>query len=416
VGLERQRSRAGVSAILISGAALLIALTTLVPAYTEPSGESSTWCLLCGERAVADAILNLFLFAPLGVALAVAGWRPGRVALVGVTASAVIEFVQVGIIPGRDASLRDLMFNSLGTLVGAALAAAAPRWYRDQAVRPWAAGLALTGALVIVLGSNVLTLPTFPGSQYFSFWNHTPSGRRWDGARVISASVGAAPVADGRLANSDAVRRSLVERAPIEVVAIAGDPVQSLAPLFSIVDDRNHELFRVGPDRRDLVTRYRMRGDAAGLDQPGLTLRNALRGVLPGDTLRITVAHVADHFCLRLNHVHACGMGQSAAAGWQFLLAPSHIPGWVETLAGATWLAALMVPFASWTRRSPLVVLGTLLTGTVVGVGALVPGVVSPSFVEWTGLPIGAVAGHVAGRWLSSRETGLGVAPRAAPD
>ena len=73
-------------------------------------------CIACGPRGLADALLNLVLFLPLGFALA-GIVRKLPALLLGSLLSLVIEVAQLGI-PGRDSSLSDLLFNTVGTAVG----------------------------------------------------------------------------------------------------------------------------------------------------------------------------------------------------------------------------------------------------------------------------------------------------------
>lgn len=81
---------------------------------------------------VVDVLGNLVLFLPLGLTVAgvVGRWAPvGRLAAAGLTGlglSVAIELVQLGI-PGRASDVDDVIFNTVGTLVGAATYAVAAR-------------------------------------------------------------------------------------------------------------------------------------------------------------------------------------------------------------------------------------------------------------------------------------------------
>jgi glycopeptide antibiotics resistance protein len=73
-----------------------------------------------------ERLLNVLLFVPFGVlaALARPGWSLVRWAAVGFTGSLVIELVQAAVFPGRDATVSDLLTNTLGMVLGAWLAGA----------------------------------------------------------------------------------------------------------------------------------------------------------------------------------------------------------------------------------------------------------------------------------------------------
>ncbi len=86
-------------------ALLAILVATLTPG--KPSASAGwQWCLVCGERGVADVLVNIVLFIPLGAALGAAGLGWWRVLALGVALSTSIEYAQL-FIPGRDSSLSD---------------------------------------------------------------------------------------------------------------------------------------------------------------------------------------------------------------------------------------------------------------------------------------------------------------------
>jgi hypothetical protein len=100
----------------------LVALATLVPGSPSASGGGTPfWCLTCGDFALADAVANVALFVPLGWALGRARVRPivGLAALVATTIT--VEWLQYTVVPGRDASLSDILTNSVGGAIGMAL-------------------------------------------------------------------------------------------------------------------------------------------------------------------------------------------------------------------------------------------------------------------------------------------------------
>lgn len=100
----------------------LIAAATLTPNPGAQVMASSHWCWRCGSVWLADAVSNVVLFVPLGVALAWRGWPPWRVLLGAFALTALVETLQwQGVPPGRLASRLDLLGNTLGALVGVAL-------------------------------------------------------------------------------------------------------------------------------------------------------------------------------------------------------------------------------------------------------------------------------------------------------
>ena len=108
----------------------MILAVTLVP-LEATDGPPPSLCVLCGDGALADGILNAALFLPLGAALSIAGWRPWRTIALGVLLSCGVETAQL-VIPGRDPSLSDVLFNTLGAALGVALVHSIPVVWRPD--------------------------------------------------------------------------------------------------------------------------------------------------------------------------------------------------------------------------------------------------------------------------------------------
>jgi hypothetical protein len=189
-------SRPGGWAVLGVGLAAVV-LATLGPAEAGEEGWST--CLVCGSRGVADVILNLLLFVPLGVGIGMVTGRIGAAGGGALLLSLLVELAQQ-VIPGRDPSLRDLVFNSLGGLGGGALV---PLGAAALALPPrGAARLALLASLAaaaVIGASGMLARPSLPDSRYFGQW--TPRLGQFEryGGRLLSVSVGESPIGRRRI-------------------------------------------------------------------------------------------------------------------------------------------------------------------------------------------------------------------------
>lgn len=144
-----RRRRLRIVAIVIVLLAILV--VTLTPSVSgSPSQFSFAFTL--GRRGLADGILNLFLFLPLGLVI---GWglrSTGIAALCGLLVATTVELAQV-IIPGRDPAFSDILFNTAGTLVGAFLARHRHSWLAPKerdSVALTASSISIAALLMIV--------------------------------------------------------------------------------------------------------------------------------------------------------------------------------------------------------------------------------------------------------------------------
>jgi hypothetical protein len=363
---------------------------TLAPVGTEFQPDFVS-CIICGGRGSADAVANLLLYAPLGAALF---WN-GRVGLraVGMAflLSACIELAQT-FIPGRDPSLGDVTFNTLGAGAGQIAAFLARRWLVPDdsgAARASLAAAALATAVLALTG--VLLAPAFPSAALSIWYAPALPEMPWYHARVLAARLDGLAIQPGVLPpQASQVLRS---GEPLLVTALAGPRVPALAPLIVLEDDHVNQIYLVGPDRDDLVVRYQTRAATWGLDQPDIRLRSALAGSTAGDTLRIGVQRRHGAWCLALNQLERCGLGYTAGDAWALVMYPRHWPPWSHTLLGAMWVGGLALPIGLWTRRRVASVVAVALFG---GALALLPPLVAllgTPAVQWCGAALGCGAG-----------------------
>lgn len=73
--------------------------------------------------AIVEFLANIALFVPLSFlgSLLIVSWSRPRWLLIGFCASAVIELGQLAVLPDRSATIVDVVANTLGALLGAAL-------------------------------------------------------------------------------------------------------------------------------------------------------------------------------------------------------------------------------------------------------------------------------------------------------
>lgn len=335
--------------LLLLAAIALILLATLRPVVGVQEGFLFA-CVICGSRGLADAVLNVALFLPLGAALALYGWRLSRACLAALLLTAAIEFAQL-FIAGRDASLADVLFDTLGVVFGFACLRTTPIWL--HANRRVASRLSLSGAVVAaaVFGlTGYLLQPSLPPSTYFGQWTPNLGHLEWYRGRVLQATLGARELPSERLQAVEQVRSLLLAGAPLEVRAVAGPQTERLAPIFSVFDERQREIFLLGADRDNLVFRYRTRARGVRLDQPDLRLEGALRGLAPGDTVTFSVCRTANGYRFSTDVGVGGDVGFTVGMGWALLLFQEAFPSWLVGLLSIGWIAGLVIPIGFWSR------------------------------------------------------------------
>jgi VanZ like family len=355
-------------------------------------------CVLCGDGALADGILNAALFVPLGAALAVARWRARRTIALGALLSCGVEAAQL-MIPGRDPSLSDVLFNTLGTALGVALAHFAPAVWTTNPRRVGVLSIAASlGAMSAITLTGVLLTPSFPEDVYYGGWTPRFGHLEWYGGRVLQASVDGLDIPAGVLGNSPQVRQQLLVDSAIHIVARAGPRPQGLAPLFTVHDQHRREILLLGVDGDDVVFRYRTRAVACGLIELEIRAWNAVRGIAWRKPIAVIVHPEGNGHCVEVNATEHCGLGYTIGTGWALLLGNQRVSIWLRPTLNVVWLVALFFPTGLWVRFgwafaavAALSLAGLLLLPAPIG---LLP---TPSAEL-----LGALAGFLAG-WATGR-------------
>lgn len=169
---------------------VVIITATLLPFNPIVSSQiPPQWCLKCGGLWLTDAVSNVLLFVPFGLAAAWVlsrvrgGLRVGLVLGLGFVFSLGIEWLQsIGVPASRSAALADVLTNSLGSLLGAVLVVCGP-WL----VRPSEMGARvlhaswLGGALTVFVLTALAMAPRSPAvradavSAITSPYEHVPN-------------------------------------------------------------------------------------------------------------------------------------------------------------------------------------------------------------------------------------------------
>jgi hypothetical protein len=344
---------------LVVASAATIAFATITPGVGTPP-PFNPLCLACGELGAVDVVLNVLVFVPLGVGLALGGARPLR-AIGGMFAvSLTIELLQLFLIPGRDPTIRDVLMNSTGGAIGFAIGAhidslVQPRgrlgvklliawsvlWLAVQSVAAYALVPALTrsryyGQIAADLGE---TLSPFPGE-------------------VLKPAVGSIGIPDRELPD-DGVRALLLrpQGSLIQATVIPRACPAKTAGIVRIADAGMREIVLLAQDDADLLFGVRTAAEVLRL-RPVRYRLNQVFGpgsncVVAGDTILIQARYTPKAVLMRTvarGRITEETIAPSLSQGWRlFLPVQTYIdPGIQGAALTAVWLFILMLPAGYW--------------------------------------------------------------------
>jgi len=339
----------------------IVAVATLRPQPGQRVGESL--CVACGPLGGVDAVLNVLLFIPLGASLALLAWR-ARHAILGIAAlSAAIELIQLFVITGRDASLGDLLMNVAGGAIGFAVIHRAPQLLLPQPRTARLLALAWAGLWIGLQAAVAYALvPALPTSTYHGqLGRYFAGGERFPG-RVVAASIGEQPIADGRLPNSKVVARALgAGRSALRATVLTGPPTRSPAPIVRVADEEQREIALLAQRGSAVVFAVRAGAATLRLRPPMFLLDAALpaarTGALSDDTVMISARQDRDGASIEVRSKTASrqqrfsrdlGYGWTLVLPFQWYISATPI----ERALAVLWMAVTLTPLGYWVRRA----------------------------------------------------------------
>ena len=394
------------------------------------TGNASPFCLFCGQRGAIDALLNVLLFVPLGAGLRMAGLRFRTAVLASLAATILVEVLQVGAVPGRDASTGDIVWNTAGGALGAWLAG---RWRAWLAPLPADAERLARGAALLlplfVLAGGVLLLPADPGEgRYFSQWRPPDAHSSAQHGIVVDAHWNGVPIPNGELDRPALLReRTIADGLHVRAGIVPLARERWLIGALAAVEHPRRPLWaiRIGSGSVSLWSRsraddWRFRTPALVLPVGAAVAAEGARGRpgsalawRAGDTLRIDARRDRGTYDVRIavrdverRFVHRVSptRGVLAIAPLDFTAGDSSDP---LTLIA---LALLVAPLGWWTaaaavdarRRARAVAMAAASLLVALVAIPLALRLALPPPVEWAaalgGLILAALAGRLAAR------------------
>ena len=343
-----------------------IIAATATPAAGRGS-DGPPWCMSCpifGERAGVDIVLNVLLYVPIGAGLALSRRTVGHIALIAFAIASAIETLQVSVIPGRFASISDVITNTAGALLGVAAvrhghSLLEPTPARSRHLAVFAAALMLSVLHITMWMQRPVPVP----ASMSTLWRPSPprdgdGGAHMDGTSRIAYVVldGRAHTGRTRLEPNELARLAARERYHLELGFIPGAGSGDEDPAFELRDGEGRRVLRVRQDGRHLAADVATRARTFHLRTPTVRLRRFLparadRARRAGlDTAHIAVGAAQGDLWMRarVGTGHAQGEHRAGAfAGWSLLIPQSNSPVRVRILT-FLWILALILPPVYW--------------------------------------------------------------------
>jgi len=403
-------------AVLAAAGLAAILEATLFPNPRQAATSAATplLCLVCGEGGGTDVFLNLLLFTPMAIGLRLLDWPWRRVVAAAALLSLTVEYLQFSVVAGRDPALGDVVANTIGAAVAAALAPKVPRLLAPDPVH--AGRLLPIGAALFlgVLGLSALGLQpgVLPGRLRSACTSHSPAVGNWTGAlRSVVLDRDTLPC-DRNLAHSAAIRAALMAgQTTLRIDALSGRPTGGRALVHAVSVPRTSLLALV------------QEGSTAVFSVPTVsqrlrlsTLGLRLRGAFPskaGVPFELQAGQEGRRLWISSSHSgrrRSVAMTLSPSFGWSILMWRRLQPGAEFRTLTALWLGALILPAGYWAGfiRRPVWGLGGVATTLAAGLGVLpyLTGYPPVHWSEWLGGFLGAALGwalHWSAAYLQSR-------------
>jgi len=402
VGTSTRRRR-----IALAVATLPILVLTLTPSPTYSSDPVSVWCVVCGWRGASDALLNVALFVPFGIAIGALGLRARTALAIGCAFSIGIELSQF-LIPNRYPGLGDVIYNGAGATLGVILYTLrewlfVPTGLRQARRRTWCWGAA--GLLGLTLQAWLLA-PAIPEREHRLDWTPPTEWGFTYGGQVLRFSVGGEALPPGPVARSAALVDALRRGTELELLVRAAPTPDGIAHLLVLTDDSEHEDLLIGLDHEDIVIRYRTRAMTLRLDRPVVRWRRGAARWATGDTISLRVAGIGGGLSISQRGGTAVAeypgtrrtfteLRVPTGRGWGFLMFPRFVARRSVSGLDALWMLLLAFPLGVWGAGRTAVACGLSWVAALVLLPLAFP-LLGPSFAGAFGVAAGITLGLVA--------------------
>jgi hypothetical protein len=258
--------------------------------------------------------------------------------------------------------------------------------------------------LVIVVATAWLIRPALPRSVYWGQWApELGQFDSWQGT-LLDARINGVRMPTGRMVTSEAVRSALLsDSVLVEATIINGIAPREIAPIASVFDSEQREIFVLGQRGRSLVFRIRTGIRALEMGGQAVILGDAFGP--PGDTMHVFGGAIHGQWVVaaeRQGTRRELRLPFSAGLLWSGLTPFGVYLDPATTWLSAFWLGALLFPTGYWLGRAgvrPQIRLALLLSSALALLGTYwLAGLGLPQWQEWAGTLLGPYFGGLVAR------------------
>jgi hypothetical protein len=276
--------------------------------------------------------------------------------------SALIEAAQLMVIPGRDATIGDVLTNSLGGALGFAVARNIFILLRPAPRMAVVLGIGWSAVwLTIQTASSFGFSPTLPRSEYYGQIARCLGNAEPFSGRVLSARIGDVVVPDMQFNNSSRVRDLLIGGATLTTTLSPPVSADAMTPIVRIADGSEREILVLAQNVTDMVFGVRTGAAVLRLRPPLFGLADVFPagshgdGGLTSDTVTVSARYSAGELWVITPWKTSSDrrIPITASLGWTLLMPFQwFIEGTrFELLVSAIWTACLLSPMGYWAAR-----------------------------------------------------------------
>jgi hypothetical protein len=347
----------------LAGLAVVL-FATLTPARDVRGLAATTalLCLVCGDKGGADVANNLLLFLPLAIGLRLSGQSWQRTVVAGALLSFTVELLQLRIVPGRDASLSDLLTNTIGSAIGATVGSFLPRLVAPSPRR--ALGLLAAGLMAVLALLAVwawLLVPQAPTGELTSLWANEAPRMGVFGGSVRSVRLDGVPMpANGPAPDPEGLRDRLDRgTTALDADVVSGAPPRDRLWIYMLLHRApSGGALTLTQLRREAGVEVPTRALQFRMGAPLITLADAFPSSA-GVPVHLRVREASGRVRLTSTYQgieRSVELGLSPAFGWILFLPFGLGVGTGVRWATGVFLGLMLLPlgyWAAWSRGPP---------------------------------------------------------------